>query len=201
VDIYASDEEKAEAIKQWWRDNGRSVVVGVVLGGAAVFGFRYWTTQQAIQSEQASVLYQQAVIQMNQSEVEPAGETVLQLQEDYSSTAYSVFAALELAEKATKENELALAQTHLTWVMDNAKLSGHRELARLRLVQINLQEGEFKEASSLIDSAETSAFSSLFSELEGDVELAQGNVDAAREAYQRAFVTLSAGEPRQSVLH
>lgn len=31
MDIYASDDEKGEAIKNWWRENGRSVITGVVL--------------------------------------------------------------------------------------------------------------------------------------------------------------------------
>ena len=34
MDIYASDEEKSEAIKQWWRENGLAVAAGV----AAVTG-------------------------------------------------------------------------------------------------------------------------------------------------------------------
>jgi predicted negative regulator of RcsB-dependent stress response len=200
MDIYASDEEKAEAIKQWWRDNGRSVVAGVLLGGAAIFGFRYWTTHQDLQAQNASVLYQQAVIQMNQSEYEQAQETVSQLTQDYDSTAYAVFAALELAQVAIKKNELNTAESLLSWVMDKAKLSAHSDLARLRLAQLNLQQDKFTEANDLIQAAETSAFNSLFAELEGDIALAQGNTDAAHTAYQRAVASLAVGDPRQSIL-
>ena len=34
MDIYASDEEKGEDIKRWWRENGLSVIAGVILGVA-----------------------------------------------------------------------------------------------------------------------------------------------------------------------
>jgi predicted negative regulator of RcsB-dependent stress response len=200
MDIYASDEEKAEAIKQWWRDNGRSVVAGVVLGGAAIFGFRYWTAQQDLQAAQASVLYQQAAIQLNQTDYEQAQETVSHLKQDYDATAYAVFAALELAQSATQKGEWDVAKQQLTWVMDKAELSAHRDLARLRLVQINLQQDNYDEADVLITSAETAAFTSLFAELEGDIALTQGNADAARNAYMRAVSSLAAGDPRQSLL-
>jgi predicted negative regulator of RcsB-dependent stress response len=200
MDIYASDEEKAEAIKQWWRDNGRSVVAGVILGGAAIFGFRYWTSQQEVLAQNASVLYQQAAIQMNQADYEKAQETVAQLTQNYDSTAYAVFAALELAQAATTRNELDRAEEQLNWVVDTAKLSAHRDLARLRLVQINLQQQNYEQATALIDAAETSAFNSMFAELEGDLALAQGNMAEAQNAYQRALASLAVGDARQSLL-
>ncbi len=200
MDIYASDEEKAEAIKQWWRENGRSVIAGIVLGGAAIFGFRYWMNYQQVQTEQASVMYQQATVQLSQSEREQAQKTVDQLMQDYGSTAYAVFAALEMAEKATAEGDNDTAVSHLNWVVDNASMASHQELARLRLAQLHVSAGELGQASALVDQAELSAYQSLFAELRGDIKLAQGDTAAAHSAYQQAMLTLAAGEPRQSLL-
>jgi predicted negative regulator of RcsB-dependent stress response len=200
MDIYASDEEKAEAIKQWWRENGRSVIAGIVLGGAAIFGFRYWMNYQQVQTEQASVMYQQATIQLSQSEREQAQKTVDQLMQDYGSTAYAVFAALEMAEKATAEGDNDTAVSHLNWVVDNASMASHQELARLRLAQLHVSAGELEQASALVDQAALSAYQSLFAELRGDIKLAQGDTAAAHSAYQQAMLTLAAGEPRQSLL-
>ena len=200
MDIYASDEEKAEAIKQWWRENGRSVIAGIVLGGAAIFGFRYWMNYQQVQTEQASVMYQQATIQLSQSEREQAQKTIDQLMQDYGSTAYAVFAALEMAEKATAEGDNDTAVSHLNWVVDNASMASHQELARLRLSQLHVSAGELEQASALVDQAALSAYQSLFAELRGDIKLAQGDTAAAHSAYQQAMLTLAAGEPRQSLL-
>lgn len=200
MDIYASDEEKAEAIKQWWRENGRSVIAGIVLGGAAIFGFRYWMNYQQVQTEQASVMYQQAAIQLNQSEREQAQKTVDQLMQEYGSTAYAVFAALEMAEKAAAEGDNDTAVSHLNWVIDKAGMASHRELARLRLAQLHLSAGELEQASALVEQAELTAYQSLFAELQGDIKLAQGDTAAAHSAYQQAMLTLAVGEPRQSLL-
>jgi predicted negative regulator of RcsB-dependent stress response len=200
MDIYASDEEKAEAIKQWWRENGRSVIAGIVLGGAAIFGFRYWMNYQQVQTEQASVMYQQAAIQLNQSEPEQAQKTVDQLMQDYGSTAYAVFAALEMAEKAAAKGDNDTAVSHLNWVIDKANMASHRELARLRLAQLHFSAGELEQASVLVEQAELTAYQSLFAELQGDIKLAQGDTAAAHSAYQQAMLTLAVGEPRQSLL-
>ena len=42
MDIHRTEEEQVEAIKTWWKANGTSVIVGVVLGVAVIFGVRYW---------------------------------------------------------------------------------------------------------------------------------------------------------------
>jgi predicted negative regulator of RcsB-dependent stress response len=34
---YRTEEEQIELIKKWWRENGRSTVVGVGCGGSGIF--------------------------------------------------------------------------------------------------------------------------------------------------------------------
>ena len=41
MNAYETDEEKVEAIKGWWKENGISVVGGLALGLAAVFGWLF----------------------------------------------------------------------------------------------------------------------------------------------------------------
>ncbi|MTI62734.1 tetratricopeptide repeat protein [Methylophaga sp.] len=200
MDIYASDEEKAEAIKQWWRDNGRSVIAGIILGLAAIFGFRYWMNYQQVQTQQAAVIYQQASIQLSQSQAADAERMVETLMQDYASTAYAVFAALEMAQSKLSQGEADAAANYLNWVKEEAKLQSHRELATLRLARVYLSQDKLDEALSLIAETDSQAFSSLFAELEGDIKLAQGDSSAAYTAYQQALTQLTPGEPRQSLI-
>lgn len=200
MDIYASDEEKAEAIKQWWRDNGRSVIAGVILGLAAIFGFRYWTNYQQVQTQQAAVIYQQTSIQLSQDEAADAEAMVKTLMQDYSSSAYAVFAALEMAQSKLNQDEPDAAAEYLSWVKDNAELQSHRELASLRLARVFFSQQQYDQALSLIAEADSQAFGSLFAELKGDIKLAQGDAAAAQTAYQQALVQLAPGQPRQSLI-
>lgn len=200
MDIYASDEEKAEEIKRWWRENGVSVMAGIVLGAAVIFGGRYWLNYQQLQAEQASVIYQQSVAYLSQDKMSEAELAVQQLMQEYASTAYAVFAALQMAQSAADNNDLAAAKDYLNWVVANADLSSHQELARLRLAGLMFSEGDNEQALALVKASKSTAFSSLFAELEGDIQLAMGNKSAAHSAYQRAVISVGAGEPRQMLL-
>ena len=41
---YETEEEQIEALKDWWRENGNSLLIGVAVALVAVFGFRGWQT-------------------------------------------------------------------------------------------------------------------------------------------------------------
>lgn len=200
MDIYASDEEKAEEIKQWWRDNGRSIIAGVVIGVAAVFGGRYWLNYQQVQAEHASVIYQQSAAYTSQQDTEAAQAATQELMQNYKSTAYAVFAAMQMAESSVNQGELSAAEDYLSWVVDHAELNSHQELAKLRLARLMFSQGKNEQALELTTASEVSAFSSMFAELEGDIKLAMGDKAAAHAAYQRAVMSLAAGEPRQRLL-
>jgi len=200
MDIYASDEEKAEEIKQWWRDNGRSVIAGIVIGAAAVFGGRYWLNHQQVQAEHASVIYQQSAAYTSQNDTDAAQAATQELMQNYGSTAYAVFAAMQMAEASISQGELTAAEEYLYWIVDNAELSSHQELARLRLARLKFSQGDNEQALELTAAFDLSAFSSLFAELEGDIKLAMGDNVEAHAAYQKAALSLAAGEPRQRLL-
>ena len=197
MDIYASDEEKGEEIKQWWRDNGRSVLTSCVLGAAIVIGGRYWVSHQQTLTSNASVAYQQVVIAINEDDQSIAEDKTQQLFNEFSGTPYAVFAAFEMA--AQTDNTSA-AQTYLEWVMANADLSAHQELARLRLGQLLMSDGQYEQALTLIDQSESAAYSSLIAELRGDIFVAQGNASAANAEYHQAMLGLLQSEARNQLL-
>lgn len=200
MDIYASDEEKAEEIKQWWRDNGRSVIAGIVLGGAAIFGFKYWINFQQVQAEHASLLYQQSMELLGQDDVDMASTTADQLKQSFPDTAYAVFAALQMAQTQAEKDDVATAKSQLEWVIYEADIAGLRDLARYRLAKLYVNEDDFANASAQIIQAETKAYTSLFAELEGDIAKAQGKTAAANVAYQKALDNLSAEDGREMLL-
>jgi predicted negative regulator of RcsB-dependent stress response len=200
MDIYASDDEKGEEIKQWWRDNGRAVIIGIVFGAALLFSGRYWLNYQTTLAEQASTTYQQLVTSLTEDNKVEADEKTQLLLSDFSSTPYAVFAAFDMAKKAVELNDNETAKTYLQWVIDHAELSGHKALAQLRLSELLLLESKFDLALALVAQPTSVSFTSLFSELQGDILVAQGKDSEARSAYQTAMMTLAQGQPRQSII-
>jgi predicted negative regulator of RcsB-dependent stress response len=52
-----TDDEQFEQIKKWWGENGSSVISGVVLGLAVLFGGKAWFAYEERQAESASDIY------------------------------------------------------------------------------------------------------------------------------------------------
>jgi predicted negative regulator of RcsB-dependent stress response len=196
VDIYASDEEKGEEIKQWWRENGLSVMVGIALSVAGLIGGRYWLEQQTISVTNASTLYQQANVYLVQGKTSEAALSVDILFSEFANTPYATFAALDMAKESLQNNDANGAKAYLDWVIVNAKLAGQKEIARLRLSQLHLNGASYEEALATVDQSESPAFKSLFDEIRGDIHVAQGNLTEAASAYQSAKVVLVENEPR-----
>lgn len=200
MDIYASDEEKSEAIKQWWRENGVAVVAGVALGIVAIFGSRYWFDYQASQAVQAAGIYQQALVTMSEGDLQQAESIVNELKTEFSGTPYAAFAATEMATQLANDGALDAAMQQLQWVIDNADLAPQQDLARLRLARLKMDADDFDGGLKLTEQAQTKGFTSLFAELQGDIFAAQNSAEQAHQAYQSALNTISSNDPRYGLL-
>jgi len=200
MDIYASDEEKGEGIKQWWRDHGTSVVIGTVLGIAVIFSGRYWIDSINNQRIQASAYYQQVLGALSQEQTDAAQKATDRLFNEFSKTPYAVFAAFNMAANATKEKDVSTAQTYLKWIIANADLAAHKELAEFRLAKLFLAQKQLEQALALTEGDKAEPFLSLWLELEGDIYIALAKPSEARAAYQSALIGLAQSEPRKKLL-
>lgn len=200
MDIYASDEEKSEEIKRWWRENGTSVVVGIALGVMAIFGGRYWFSLQDAKSEQAAGIYQQSLMTLSSGDIASAEESVQVLMNDHRRSAYAGFAAMQIAAQFAADQQNAAAREYLQWVYDNARLSAHKELAALRLARLMIDTEEYDAALALLQQSTDTGFASLVAELKGDIYTLQEQRQQARAAYQSAITSLSSNDPRQGLL-
>jgi predicted negative regulator of RcsB-dependent stress response len=72
-------------------------------------------------------------------------------------------------------------------VIEKAREDEMREVARLRLAGILLDEKKYDEALKLISEKTSDAYAALASDLKGDVLAAQGKPVEARAAYQIAL--------------
>ncbi len=188
MSTYQTDEEQVEAIKKWWKENGRSVIGGIVLGFAIIGGWQGWQGYQRNQGEAASSYYDAMRQSLRSDQFEQAIEHGKRLVGEYSKTAYASFAGLELAKLSYQRGEKAAARDHLSWVAESAPEPVLRELGRLRLGQLLLDMGEHEALQGLLDGSYSTAFAGEFAALRGDLERALGNVDRAREAYQEALI-------------
>lgn len=184
-----TEEEQIEAIKNWWADNGKTVLIGAVLLLASYFGVNTYKDHVRGQGEQASAIYQQALELVDQQgDAEQAKKTQLfnQLKTEYSSTPYAKFAALFLAKDAVEAADFTMAETELRYVQQNPVDEPMKMLATVRLAMVLNEVKKHDEALALVTGVESGAFAAQYLEVKGDILFAQGNNDAARDAYQLA---------------
>lgn len=56
MEIYENEHDQVDAIKRFFAENGKALVVGVILGVGALIGWRYWNNHQADSARRVSVL-------------------------------------------------------------------------------------------------------------------------------------------------
>jgi predicted negative regulator of RcsB-dependent stress response len=194
-----TEQEELEKLKSWWKTYGGSLVAGVALGLAILFGYRYWVDYRQTQREAASVLYDQLLDEVRARKPE-ASASGTKLIEEYASTPYASMAALLLARQAYESGDKAGARQRLEWVVANAEDSSTQHAARLRLARLLIEAGEIAQAATLAETKDTAGFESEYLELRGDLAVAQGKPEQAREAYRGALKQLPSGSQYRTAL-
>lgn len=193
VDQFSSEQEQLEAIQKWLKTHGPSIIVGIVVGLAAIGGWRYWLSYQEQQAEEAAAYYQTLTEALADDRPNDAAEQVAVLQRDYASSAYATLAAFLLAKRAADEGDNAAATEQLRWVIDNGQQPDLTPIARLRLARLLLADGALDDAKAQLDQVTGSGFSAEREELMGDIHLAAGDTEQARTAYQAALAAAGPG--------
>ena len=200
MDIHLTEEEQVEAIKKWWKDNAKSVIGGILIGLAVIYGGRTWFEQKSNHVEQASATYQAMIQDMQQSNATNAAEKASLLLGQFSDTPYSTLAALTMAKIKVDENNLVGAKSHLRWALDHSDQADLKHIARLRLVRVLLSEGNIEDAMALIESVDFGKYAASYQELKGDALVAKGQNDLAIGAYTLALESLEPGSRLRSYI-
>lgn len=200
LDIYASDQEKSEAIKQWWRENARAVLVGIIIGLLALFGLRGWTEYKQNRIREASSLYQQILTAKAQEAGAEIYNSAERLVQDYSDTPYGLFSVLMLAKEDQARGDAEAAAERFKNALEHTQNTGLRRVIYLRLARLLLAEGNPEEALTTLAEIEPGSFASAYAELRGDAHVELGQLPEARQAYQEALLDLGPGEPRRQIL-
>jgi len=181
------EQEQIEGIKAWWKENGNFVLGAVLVLVLAVGGWRGWQYYQNKQSAEAATLYGEFVKQMESGDAKRIKDAAAAVMEKDSGTAYGARAALLAAQFNEFSKDKARAKTQLQWAIDHAAEATLKDVARLRLAAILMDDKAYDEAMKLLNAAHPDSFTGLYADLKGDVLSAQGKTEEARAAYKQAF--------------
>ncbi|MBL3557077.1 MULTISPECIES: YfgM family protein [Marinobacter] len=188
-----TEEEQVQAIKDWWKNNGTSLLIGIAVALAIVFGWQAWQNHQMQQRTEAASQFADLINAYSDESDENRAETVAyvaeRLRDEYTDSAFAIYGMLMLArQQMMEQNDAEAAIESLSWAQEKAGDSGPLALViRNRLARAHFAAEQYDQALSIIESVgEAGSFNAIFTELRGDILLAQGDRDGAREAYLAA---------------
>ena len=198
----SSEREQLEQLRHWWEAYGKSLAMGLALGLMGLFGYRYWNSAQDTAALNASINNQKFLeaasqgpdAQGSDDDVTRTGMAVL---EAYPDSTYAKLTALLLARLAVDEKKPDEARKHLEWVTARDADSELGVVARGRLAQLLLAEGDVEAASKTIANFPAEGEYAPFAEVRADVLAARGEKEKAAELYRVAIdqITTSGGDP------
>jgi len=190
---YETEEQQVEALKAWWAENGRAVIIGIVIGVLLVFAWMWWNSNQEKKAVAASDNFSQSLEALQAGD--HAKVTALAAEkDDHAGTLYGAYTGLTAARSAVEQGNLEKAESELQWVVDNAELDDVGIIARVRLARVKAALGDAEGGLSVLPKDYSEVFTHLVEEARGDLHVAAGDAAAARTAYQAAMDTERAAD-------
>jgi predicted negative regulator of RcsB-dependent stress response len=190
VEVYQSETEQVEAIKKFWKENGKSIIAGILIGFGILFSWQAWQENKNKMFEAASMEYMALMDNIAQGNSDAAIEHGSRITGQYSDTTYASMASLALANLKLEKDDSLAARAHLKWVVTNAGMDSIKHVARIRLARLILSEGNADEALTVVSNVQSESFRSLYDELLGDIYLTMDKKEEARKAYVSALSDL-----------
>ncbi len=181
------EQEQLDAIKAWWNQYGNYIVIAVVAVAVGVAAYQGWRYYRQTQTVGASTLYGQLEQAARGNDAKRVRDISGQIVDRYGSTVYGGLAALASAKAAFTTGDLEAAEKQLRWAAEHAKEAEHRDIARLRLAGVLLDQKKPDEALKTLEQKPIDAYAALYADLRGDILSAQGKPADAAAAYRTAL--------------
>lgn len=181
------EQEQVAELKAWWRQHGTMIVSVLAAAALALAGWQGWRWHLASQSAQAGALFDALARGAQVGDAKAVRDASGALVESYPGTLYASMGALTAARFHFDRSDLKSAKAQLQWVVERSPAEDFRDLARLRLAAVLLDENAHDEALKLLDAPHAAAYDAQYAALRGDVLVAAKRPADARAAYQVAL--------------
>ncbi|MDW6016279.1 MULTISPECIES: YfgM family protein [Vibrio] len=196
MELYDTEEQQVEAIKDWWKENGKAVMLGAVIGLGGLFGWRFYQDSVTEAKEAASEAYTQAILSLSSKGIDASGD-VQSFIDGNKDTEYSVLAAMQLAKVQIEAGNLDEALAQLEWAKSTTKDAALKPVITLRVARVQAEQGDFDAALAELNNITEEGWAGRVAELRGDISLRKGDTAAAYAAYTEAQQATDASQTLQ----
>lgn len=179
------EEQEINQLKDWWKENGKTIIVAFILGVGGMFGWRYWQAHQAEKIAQASAQYDSLIYSAQQDE-QAKKANIEQFVQANSKTAYAVFALLDEAKKATEKQDFVAAEVNLNQALTQSQDEVLTSIVALRLSAVQFQLGQLDNALTTLNQVKGESFNARKAILTGDIQVSKGDKVAAKNNFEQA---------------
>jgi predicted negative regulator of RcsB-dependent stress response len=181
------EQEKIDELKAWWSKYGTLIVIGLAVFAASIAGVQAWKYYQNQKIAQVAELFDSLLQVQTSGDAKKINDAAGLVMEGFPGSGYASRAAMISARASFDARDLQNAKSRLQWVLDNSKEDELKNLARLRLASILLDEKKYDDALRILETKHGTSFDGLSADLKGDVLSAAGRIPEARAAYQMAL--------------
>lgn len=185
MEIYSTEEQQVDAIKQFWKDYGNSILIGAVVGLGGLYAWNYYSDVKVAQAEEASKAFQNLTTKSADEAAMLAG--VAEFSKNHDQKGYQALLELIVAKTAVEAKDYPKAIDALNKVIAAKPGAGLDVIATLRLARVQAEQGQIDAALATLDQVTDKAFFAQRDELKGDFLVRQGDVEKAKTAYQAAM--------------
>ncbi|WP_028999190.1 YfgM family protein [Azohydromonas australica] len=194
------EQEQIDQLKAFWKQYGNLItwVLIAVLGAFAAWnGWNWWQREQGYK---AGALYGELERAAQGGEADKVTRAFNDLRERHGGTTYAAQGALLAAKVQAEKGQADAARATLAWAIDKAEGDPYRDIARLRLAAVLMDQKQYDDALKALDGVKGEEFKALAADRRGDVLQLQGKAAEAKSAYQAAYAGMDpAVEYRQLV--
>lgn len=185
MEVYTNENDQVDAIKLFFANNGVALVVGLVLGVGAVFGWNYWQSHKTNVLQESAQKFENVSTQLHSGSAQ--GIEAAQKFAAETNDVYSAMIGLELAQVAVDKGDLAMAEKSLANALEKAKTEDMADLINLRLARVQLALGNADAALASIGNIKAKSWQAAAQDVRGDALLQKGDIAGAKAAYTQGL--------------
>lgn len=175
MSAHHDEQQELENAKYLWNNGGKWLVTALLALALAYWGKDIYDNYQTNQHLKAA----------NQAaKMKGDSNQLVQLQKDFPKSAASAQASLEMATKLFEEGKKEEAIAAYQWVLNQNSAPVFQAAAVQNLANLYLQEKRYDEALNTLSTPVENSFQSVIDEVKGDVLVAQGKTQEAKQTYQ-----------------
>jgi len=195
MDNNLTDQQQAEVVKKWLKDNGLSILAFIAIGIGGTLGIHSFQNSQLKKAENASRLFSEIEFSVKQQRLSQAQTLLQEMDNNFANTPYQDQSHFAMAKLYMDSVDYDNAIVQLEFLLENSSDDSLKHIARLRISRILVEQSKLTEAMALLLSVDeiSQSYQPKYESIKGDIYSLQGETEDAHMAYEKALEMMTPG--------